>query len=202
MTPELSLEGVEPNAVALEFDSSYRPYPSMQGLVDVSFDGGDSWENLQIFNEETVDGGQSSLTRANSTETFDINNPRGGTVMFRWGIINAGNDWWWAIDNVRVTTEFTGNPLPGLDDSSLWQFSTASEAVVDDGGLAASDLDDDGVVNVRDFLILSRSFNTTVEPGTGADIDGDGQVNVRDFLVLSRNFNKVVSAAAVDAVFA
>ena len=49
----------------------------MEGLVDVSFDGGDSWENLVVLNDETVEGGTSSLERANSTEVFEIDNPRG-----------------------------------------------------------------------------------------------------------------------------
>lgn len=199
MTPELSLEGVEPNSVTLEFDNSYRPYPSMQGLVDVSFDGGENWENLQVFNEETVEGGQSSLSRANSTEVYEISNPRGGTVMFRWGIINAGNDWWWAIDNVRVTTAFQGNPLPGFNDASVWSFKTGTEGGGDTGGLEG-DIDGSGDVGFSDFLILSAAFGQPADPaGSGADLDESGTIDFADFLILSANFGQT---AAVEAIFA
>lgn len=198
-TPEISLEGLEPNSVSLQFDSSYRPYPSMEGLVDVSFDGGDSWENLVVLNDETVEGGTSSLERANSTEVFEIDNPRGGTVKFRWGIINAGNDWWWAIDNVRVNTAFQGNPIPGFSDSSVWSFSTSDGTTPELEG----DANGDGKVDFTDFLALSAAFGQDVDPpGSGADFDGSGTVDFTDFLILSGNFGQPAAAAAVDAIFA
>ena len=50
------------------------------------------------------------------------------------------------------------------------------------------DLNGDGAVGVRDFLILSRNFGRTDATRDDGDLDGDGEVSVTDFLVLSRNF--------------
>ena len=61
------------------------------------------------------------------------------------------------------------------------------------------DIDGDGTVGIRDFLILSRDFGeTTFEFGSGADIDGDGTVGTRDFTILSANFGaKVVDTERI-----
>lgn len=103
MTPEISLAGQGANTVQLEFDSSFRPYPTMVGTVDVSFDGGGNWDTLLTLNDDTVEGGTSSLARANSQEVLPLSNPADGSAMIRFGITNAGNDWWWAVDNVAVS---------------------------------------------------------------------------------------------------
>ncbi len=109
MTPEISLDGVEENSLELAFDSSFRPYPTMVGTVDVSFDGGSNWDNLLTLNDATVEGGTSSLSRADSHEVLPLSNPAGGSAMVRFGLTDAGNDWWWAIDNVAVSVV----PEPG-----------------------------------------------------------------------------------------
>jgi hypothetical protein len=193
MTPEFSLDGVAPNSIALEFDSSFRPYPTMIGLVDVSFDGGDNWENLLTLDTDSIEGGESSLVRADETVMLDVSNPSGGTIQFRWGMTNAGNDWWWAIDNVRVAARFTGNPLPGIADSDVWNFSTVTDGIVLPG-----DLDGDGEVQFSDFVILANAFGTTVDPpGSGADIDGDGEVQFSDFVILANNFGQSIDEAAL-----
>ena len=32
-----------------------------------------------------------------------VDNPSSGTMRFRFGMNNASNDWWWAVDNIVVT---------------------------------------------------------------------------------------------------
>ena len=40
----------------------------------------------------------------NETITVDLENPPWATtVVLTFGLYDAGNDWWWAIDNVKVT---------------------------------------------------------------------------------------------------
>jgi hypothetical protein len=35
---------------------------------------------------------------------IDIDNPPWATnVVLKFGMFDAGNDWWWAIDNIKVT---------------------------------------------------------------------------------------------------
>lgn len=112
MTPEIDLAGQAENSVELSFDSSFRPYPSMVGTVDVSFDGGDNWDTLLTLNDDTVEGGTSSLARANSQEVLPLGNPADASAMVRFGITSAGNDWWWAVDNVSVSV--VPEPSTGL----------------------------------------------------------------------------------------
>ena len=49
------------------------------------------------------------------------------------------------------------------------------------------DINEDGVVNILDFTLLSNAFGTN---DTTADINSDGIVNVLDFTILSNNFGK------------
>ena len=190
-TPEISLAGVEAEKISLSFDSSYRPYPTMVGKVEVSFDSGGNWDELLLLNDDTVEGGTSSLSRANATEVLEVNNPGEGTVMFRWVMEDAGNDWWWAIDNIRVNTPFSGNPLAPIE-AGQWSFTATAGATLE------GDIDGNGKVEFADFLRLSAAFGSDVAPGTPEDIDGSGTVDFADFLKLSANFGKSIGQIAAD----
>jgi hypothetical protein len=109
-TQPVPLAGLLPGSLRLEFDSSFRPEsPGTQfALVDVSFDGGTSWTNLLKYQTENS-GGTGSLLRVNERVGLNVPNPTSGDALFRFGYTEAGNDWWWAIDNLRVTGE-TGTP--------------------------------------------------------------------------------------------
>jgi hypothetical protein len=40
----------------------------------------------------------------NDTITVNLENPPWATdVVLTFGLFDAGNDWWWAIDNIQVT---------------------------------------------------------------------------------------------------
>ena len=141
----------------------------------------------------------SSLDRIDETVILDVNNPRDGSVKFRWGMDEADNDWWWAIDNIRITSPFSGNPLPGVE-TGQWSFMTG-----EDGGVEplAGDADRDGDVDFQDFLALANTFGQSVEPGTGADFDSDGDIDFQDFLALANNFGRsAAEPAATDVAFA
>ena len=63
----------------------------------------------------------------------------------------------------------------------------------------AGDIDANGEVDFADFLVLSNSFGSAVDPpGTNGDLNGDGNVDFPDFLILSGNFGQ--SATTVAAV--
>ena len=68
-----------------------------------SFDGGSNWNNLLPLDDSTVEGGTSSLARADAHEVLPLSNPADASAMIRFGITDGGNDWWWAIDNVSVS---------------------------------------------------------------------------------------------------
>jgi VCBS repeat-containing protein len=106
-TPNLTLDGDVPGTLKLEFDSSFRPEaaPNQVGLTDVSFDGGTTWVNLLTLDTPSTPGGVGSLAKVNDHYVLNVNNPATGTAMFRFGYTQAGNDWWWAIDNVDVKVD-------------------------------------------------------------------------------------------------
>jgi len=53
------------------------------------------------------------------------------------------------------------------------------------------DVNNDGVVNFPDFLLLSARFGQQVTGGSSdADFDNDGEVTFEDFLILAQNFGR------------
>jgi hypothetical protein len=94
----------------LNFDSSFRPYDQMTATVEVSFDGGNNFQNLLSMNSASI-GGDSSLDRADEAMSIPLNNPAGAaSMLIRFGMNNADNDWWWAIDNIDVQGDVVPEP--------------------------------------------------------------------------------------------
>ncbi|MHC4145403.1 MAG: LamG domain-containing protein, partial [Planctomycetota bacterium] len=110
-TPELDISGLEAGSLRLNFDSSWRPeFDSnyrQTANITASFDGGDPVEVLLWES----DSGSANFKPDSTNETVvvDLQNPAGAkSVVLTFGLFDAGNDWWWAIDNVEVS----GLPLP------------------------------------------------------------------------------------------
>ena len=134
LSTPISLATVAANSVTLEFDSSFRPEngePSlvphtpenMQGMLDVSYDGGATWTNLLTL-DSSNQYGSSTAANVNDRKVVSVPNPEDGQLVFRWG--NTGsNDWWWAIDNINVTGTVDGLPSPGITEATTWNFTTA-----------------------------------------------------------------------------
>ncbi len=107
-TPPISLAGVQPNSVVLDFDSSWRPefdfnYQQAANIV-VSYDGG---VPIEVLRWES-DGGSPFFhsDAPNEHVTLGLNNPAGANEMvLTFGVFDAGNDWWWALDNIVIITE-------------------------------------------------------------------------------------------------
>ena len=118
-SPNISVTGVPANGITLKFASSWRPEgkddsgPDGQqtndqtAVVRVSFDGG---APIEVLRWTSIDGAATFKADSQNEEvTLAINNPAGATNMkVTFGLLNAGNDWWWAVDNVVVD----GGSLP------------------------------------------------------------------------------------------
>lgn len=105
-TPEISLKGMQPDTATLLFDSSWRGDNRQTATVQVSFDGGDPVEVLHWGSQR---GPDFKAERTNEQVTVTLKNPDDARQMvITFGLSDAGNDWWWAIDNVEVTA----TPLP------------------------------------------------------------------------------------------
>jgi hypothetical protein len=203
--PAIDLTDIAANSVKLKFDSSFRPeqarydedHPDWIGqtaLLDVSFDGGASWENLLLQNTVTA-GGVGSLDHANEHLTLSIPNPAGRSLLVRFGLVNATNDWWWAIDNMEITGNALGDLYEGIADRTTWNFTTLPEPL-------AADFNGDGQVDLNDFGILKQNFATGDTKAEG-DANGDAKVDLTDFGILKVLISLTPApAAAAGDVFA
>ncbi len=54
-----------------------------------------------------------------------------------------------------------------------------------------ADINDDGKVNILDYVILFENFQKSVLTNSRADINDDGKVNILDYVILFENFGRV-----------
>jgi hypothetical protein len=122
-TPPINVAGMRPNSLELTFDSSFRPEGNQKASVTVSFDGGAAVTVLEWV--------ATSDDKTNERVTVNLNNPAGATSMvITWGMTNAVNNWFWAIDNIKVDRigplfEENFDALPLLDSIEEPNFGTS-----------------------------------------------------------------------------
>ena len=109
-TPAISLTNVAANSIVLGFDSSFRVEGNQTALVDVTFDG-TNFINLLTYNSALLTDGDT----INTLQSLPVNNGTSGTMRFRFSMVNAENNWWWALDNITVN----GNVVPEASTSLL-----------------------------------------------------------------------------------
>jgi hypothetical protein len=100
VSPVIPLGVIPPSSVTVSFDSSWRYEDSQEGLLDVSYDGGGTFFEVRRFLPSDPVPDTAYIDEHSS---FPLANPGGGSLILRWWVRNAGNDWWWAIDNLEVT---------------------------------------------------------------------------------------------------
>ena len=106
-TKDIDVAGLAANSVVLKFDSSWRPESPQKAVIRVSFDGAAPVEVLRW----TADAGPTfHADSQNETVSFRINNPATASKMkVTFGYIDAGNNWWWALDNIEVSGDPAGH---------------------------------------------------------------------------------------------
>ena len=123
ITPSIKIKGAAADSLVLIFDSSWRPDDPQRGEINVSFDGGKE-EQILLYESsgaQTVvtiptlkKNGEkvADLQQVNETLEIPIDNPADVTEMvISFGLLNARNDWWWAIDNIKlISTAFDVEP--------------------------------------------------------------------------------------------
>ena len=123
-TPAISLAGTAPGTLAFTFDSSWRP----EGFDDANFlnnqtaiirayytVGGNELPPIEVLRWDSDPSGAFFKADAtNETVTLDsaaLQAPAGATaVRLEFGLVEAANDWWWAMDNLALTADFGGVP--------------------------------------------------------------------------------------------
>ena len=127
ITPPIKIKGAAAKSLVLTLDSSWRPEDTQNGEITVSFDGGKE-ESILFFKSVGIDAGAHTLVtiptlklkeekindgeQINETLEIPIDNPAGAAEMvISFGVIDAQNDWWWAIDNITlISTAFPVEP--------------------------------------------------------------------------------------------
>ncbi len=87
--------------VRLRFASHYRQEGMQKASVLVSFDGGASQTVLHYDDASASDNGGGDVI--SQIESIDVTVPSGAaTMVVRWRLYDARNNWFWAIDDPRV----------------------------------------------------------------------------------------------------
>ncbi|MDX1963766.1 MAG: PEP-CTERM sorting domain-containing protein [Pirellulales bacterium] len=106
-TSPIDLTNITAGSIVLMFDSSFRPEGTQTATLEVSYDGGNNYEEILRYDTgNTIN----EFDRINESLSFPLNNPTGGELLFRFGMTEAGNNWWWAVDNICVTGEVIPEP--------------------------------------------------------------------------------------------
>ena len=131
ITPPIKIKGAAAKSLVLTLDSSWRPEDTQNGEITVSFDGGKE-ERILFFKSVGIDAGAHTLVtiptlklkeekindgeQINETLEIPIDNPAGAAEMtISFGVIDAQNDWWWAIDNIElISTAYDVEPRDKL----------------------------------------------------------------------------------------
>ncbi|QQS08198.1 MAG: alkaline phosphatase family protein [Phycisphaerales bacterium] len=171
ITPEISLAGVRPGSVRVEFDSSWRFEGLQRAELTARFDGGSP---VTLLDWRSQAGTNFKPDATNEAVAITVDNPQGASSMILdFALLDAGNNWWWAIDNLQVFGE-----------------ASLCVADVDDGSTSGTP---DGGVTIDDLLFYLLIFNLGA---TRADIDNgtstgipDGGVTIDDLLYFISRFN-------------
>lgn len=131
ITPSIKIKGAAAKSLVLTLDSSWRPEDTQTGEITVSFNGGKE-EQILLFQSVGIDAGAHTLVtiptlkkkeekindgeQINETLEIPIDNPANADEMIiSFGVIDAQNDWWWAIDNIKlISTAFDVEPRDKL----------------------------------------------------------------------------------------
>lgn len=97
LSPVIDVSGA--GALSLEFASSWRPEVLQKASLDVIYDG----VATEVFRWNSVEGPDFKPDAQNELVTVNLPSPAGASKMrLGFNLFDAGNNWWWAIDNVEV----------------------------------------------------------------------------------------------------
>ena len=201
ITPAINIAGMEVGSLELTFDSSWRREDTQTASITVSYDGGASIE-VARWESEGADTGSLKDDAANETVVVPLNNPAGAeTVTISFAMTDAGNDWWWAIDNIVVGaipqqrvrrvffSGFEGLALEEpLDEAApggpeVWTDVAPEGWFVDDSGVpGAGDVDNDGVTEWAGWSFANKEWWAFVagDQGRSGFELGSGAVAIAD----------------------
>lgn len=222
-TAPISLAGTPVGAARLSFASSWRPECCDDGpsdtndqtaVVRASYNGGPFTEIMRWTSNSSSPTYKPDAT--NEQVTLNLNNIAGAQdVVLEFGLLNAGNDWWWAIDTVKVylpttlavdpatggmtitnASDLAGyeikSPSGGLDPNP-WRTGNLDARNVGSALPATSDFNGDNVVDGSDLLVWQRHVGAADVPHAQGDADGDQDVDATDLTQWRNEYKTAVA---------
>ena len=166
-TPPISLTGIAANTLKMQFDSAWRTSGDQVGEITVQFGSGPETTILK-FHSNSADPAFHA-TNLNETVFVNINNPAGGTAVFRFKYTGTDN-WFWAIDNLKIGTggnaDFDGDGDVDGADFLVWQRGQGTTGA--GATRAAGNADGDTDVDAADLAIFKSQFGQTGLPPISA----------------------------------
>ncbi len=223
-SPQIDISSSNPNTLRLKFASSWRDECCDDGdthdpngnnqtaIITASYDGGAAQEILR-WESDSSDGNPFFKNDApNELVELPLSNPAASTVQFEFGLVDAGNDWWWAVDNlelvvatpppsleVNTTTgeltvlnaaDLTGyeviGPTGSLDEVSWSETNLDARNV---GSSVTADFNNDHKVTLADYTTWRDNLGNS----TAGDSDGDGMTTASDYQDWKLQFGAEIS---------
>ncbi|RIK78126.1 MAG: hypothetical protein DCC67_11915 [Planctomycetota bacterium] len=213
-TPSIPLAGTPAGAARLRFDSSWLPEDGQTAVVAASYDGGAPVELARWTSAAGDNNFKPGAT--NETVVLPLNNPPGAaSVAVSFGMVNAENDWWWAIDNVEVFTplalrvdvqsgamqisgdsgvsisEYEIRSAGGSLNAAAWRAGNLDAQNVGVPTAAAADFNGGGVA-ADDLATWKAAYGAAAS----GDADRDGDSDGADFLRWQRQYGATSDAAS------
>jgi hypothetical protein len=214
-SPAISLAGVAAGTVKLSFSSSWRDECCDDGpsstnnqtaRIRVSYNNGVSFSEALRWESNPASAAFKN-DATNEAVVVNLNNPLGASnAIIEFGLLNAGNDWWWAIDNINVFTpsvlevNTTTGKMSILGATQLTGYEiTSSRNSLDPVGWRAGNLDaqnfgpavpltadfnNSNSVDAADYTLWRKSFG----PVSGGDANDDGLTDHLDYDIWRQQF--------------
>ena len=185
--PAIDINGVGAGTIELQFDSSWRDEfddnYQQSGNITVQYDDGEPIEVLRWLSDPDSEFFKDDIDPEESTDEqvlLKLDNPAGArSLSITFGMFDAGNDWWWAIDNIIVRGA-AGQGLTGdyNENGELDAGDLDLQAAGIQAGDLAFDLNGDGATDFNDRLAWVRDGKSTWI----GDANLDGEFNSSDFV--------------------
>lgn len=152
--------------------------------VIVSFDTGDTVQ-VTKWNSDSSDAffkddAPDENFAADGIALPFVEAPAGATsATLTFALANAGNDWWWAVDNIEVNDLNTSSSVYSEDFEGVTLGDSVNERLQPGGKVT---IDSDGVSTIAgvDYPTAPRADSFTHTPPTGWTVDNTGTPNIGD----------------------
>jgi hypothetical protein len=142
----IPLQGIAANTAKLFFHSSWRPEDSQKASLTVKYNN-PAATTIELFKWTSQEADSTYKPDAvNEAINLNLMNPAGATTAtLEFRLFDAGNDWWWAVDNISM---FTGDS-PASDGALRLTINR-------DTGQVSIANNTSAAVNLRGYTIQSR----------------------------------------------